>query len=200
MFWFRAMLGCLGLGGISGCASAPSQTQDLCKIFEEKRGWYKEAKKASKKWGIPLATNMAFVHQESRFRARAKPPRVIYLGFIPGPRKSDAYGYAQAKKDTWRWYKKSTGRIIASRKNFGDAIDFIAWYNHTSSKRNGISASNTYGLYMAYHEGHGGFARGTYKSKPWLHQVANKVSARAVRYQQQLARCEKKLNRRWFFF
>lgn len=184
----------------SGCATTqPSQTHNLCEIFEQKRGWYKAAKKASNKWGIPLATNMAFVHQESRFHARAKPPRVKYLGFIPGPRRSDAYGYAQAKKDTWRWYKQSTGQLIASRKNFGDAIDFVAWYNHTSRKKNGISPTNTFGLYLAYHEGHGGFARGTWKSKPWLQAVANKVAARAAQYQAQLKGCEKRLERGWFF-
>ena len=185
---------------VSGCATKPpKKTDNICEIFFEKGGWYKDARKAKNKWEIPIATNMAFMHQESRFVSRAKPPRTKILGFIPGPRKSSAYGYSQAKKETWSWYKKSSGNRGADRNDFDDAIDFIAWYNRTSVERVGVSAYDPYRLYLAYHEGHGGYKRGTYKKKPWLIKVAKKVSARANKYQKQLASCEKKLQSPWWW-
>ena len=93
---------------VSACSSSPPRhVGNICDIFNEKGGWYKDAKKATKRWGIPIATNMAFMHQESRFRSKARPPRRKILGFIPGPRLSSAYGYSQAKKETWAWYQKS---------------------------------------------------------------------------------------------
>jgi hypothetical protein len=144
---------------------------------------------------------MAFMHQESRFRSKAKPPRKKYLGFIPGPRKSSAYGYSQAKKETWAWYKRESGRRGADRDDFDDAIDFIAWYNHTSAKRVKISKTDPYALYLAYHEGHGGYARSSYKKKPWLRKVARKVADRSRRYQSQLNGCARRLNStRWWPF
>ncbi|MEC8016301.1 MAG: lytic transglycosylase, partial [Pseudomonadota bacterium] len=39
------------------------------------------------------------------------------------------------------------------------------------------------------HDGHTGFARGTYRSKPWLIRIAGQVQARANMYQTQLATC-----------
>jgi hypothetical protein len=141
---------------------------------------------------------MAIMHQESRFVAKAKPPRTKLLGFIPWLRPSSAYGYSQAKDSTWDWYQSASGNYGADRDDFDDAIDFIAWYNHTSVKRCGIRSDDTYHLYLAYHEGHGGFNRRSFKSKPWLKRVAQKVSARSSRYASQLAACEEELKKPWW--
>lgn len=185
---------CLPLFIVAGCAtSPPARVDNICSIFQEKRSWYKKAKKSEKRWGSPISTMMAIMHQESRFRAKAKPPRTKILWVIPGPRKSDAYGYPQAKDSTWAWYKKSSGNRGADRDKFGDAIDFIGWYNAQTRQRNGVALNDTYRLYLAYHEGHGGFNRGTYAKKRWLTDVANRVARRANRYQQQLQGCERRL-------
>lgn len=183
-----------------GCVSTPPKHQDnLCHIFDEKDGWYKDAKKASKRWGTPIATNMAIMHQESRFVATAKPPRKKFLWIFPGPRPSSAYGYPQAKDETWKWYKDKSGSWGADRNDFDDAIDFIAWFNHISVKNNKIARNDTYRLYLAYHEGHGGFSRGTFKSKGWLQGVAKKVDKRAKNYRAQLAKCEDRLDSSWWW-
>ncbi len=185
---------------LASCTTTPPKHLDnLCHIFDEKNGWYKHARKASKKWGTPIATNMAFMHQESRFVAKAKPPRKKILGFIPGPRKSSAYGYSQAKSETWKWYKKSSGHRGADRDDFDDAIDFVAWYNHITAKKLKIAPNDTYRLYLAYHEGHGGYKRGTYKKKSWLTGVARKVAQRANRYDAQLKKCESRLQASWWW-
>jgi len=82
----------------SGCVSSPPDDVDnVCEIFREKSGWYKDAKKSRARWDVPISVMMAIMHQESRFVATAKPPRKKIWGVIPGPRPSDAYGYSQAK-------------------------------------------------------------------------------------------------------
>ncbi len=189
---------------LTGCTTAPpSQVSDVCAIFREKKSWYPDALTAQQRWGSPVPVMMAILHQESRFRATAKPPRKKILGFIPGPRPSSAYGYSQAKKTTWREYEKSVGRYGADRDDFGDAIDFVAWYNAQSRTRSGIALHDTYRLYLAYHEGHGGFNRATHNKKPWLLSVAREVESQAARYQTQLRGCAGKLPRKkglfgWF--
>lgn len=186
---------------LAGCASRPPTNIDnVCRIFDDKKGWYEDAKTAQKSWGTPIPVLMAIVHQESGFRARAKPPRKRILGFIPGPRPSDSYGYSQALQSTWQAYKRSAGRYGADRDDFGDAMDFVGWYNHQSYRRNGIARDDAYRLYLAYHEGQGGYERGSYRSKPWLQAVARKVSDRALRYKAQLAGCQERLEERrgWF--
>lgn len=186
---------------VSACTTAPPRNpNNICDIFREKSGWYKDAKAAAKKWNSPIPVMMSIMHQESRFVANAKPPRKFWLGFIPAGRVSDAYGYPQAKDATWRWYKDKSGNWGADRDDFEDAIDFIGWYNNVSYRLNGISPSDTYSLYLAYHEGHGGFKRRTFSNKPWLQRVASKVTARSQTYQGQLAICEKDLDRGGWFF
>jgi len=180
--------------------SQPADTGNICSIFREKDDWYDDAADSRDEWGSPIPVMMAIMHQESRFKAKAKPPRKKIFGFIPGPRPSNAYGYSQALDSTWDGYKRSAGRYGADRDDFADAIDFIGWYNHQSYRRNGIAKNDTYRLYLAYHEGHGGFSRKTYRKKQWLVDVAHKVQRRANTYQSQLAGCEEELkDGGWFF-
>ena len=194
------VLACLYLAGC--VTSPPTKVDNICSIFDEKKGWYKEAKASQKKWGSPIPVMMAIMHQETRFRPKARPPRTKILWIFPGPRKSSAYGFPQAKTATRDWYKKSSGNRGADRDDFEDAIDFIGWYNTQSRRRNKIAAEDTYHLYLAYHEGHGGFERRTFKNKAWLKQVAKKVSAKSRTYRRQLAGCQERLESSgwWWFF
>nr|WP_183910238.1 transglycosylase SLT domain-containing protein [Simiduia aestuariiviva] len=184
-----------------GCTTSPPRNPDnLCDIFYEKDDWYDEAKSAEKRWRSPIPTLMAMMHQESRFVAKAKPPRTKILWVIPGPRASSAYGYSQAKDETWEWYQNNSGNGWASRDDFSDAVDFIGWYNYQSGRLANIKPNDTYHLYLAYHEGHGGFKRRTYRKKAWLMNVAKKVSRRANNYRAQLAGCEERLKSSWWPF
>ncbi|TXS95594.1 hypothetical protein FV139_06865 [Parahaliea maris] len=186
---------------LGGCAtSTPDNVDNICSIFREKDDWYEDAADARDEWGSPIPVMMAIMHQESKFVAKAKPPRKKIFGFIPGPRPSDSYGYSQALGSTWKSYKRDAGRYGADRDDFADAIDFIGWYNHQSWKRSGISRDDAYHLYLAYHEGHSGYNRGSYRSKGWLQGVAAKVNRRAASYSSQLASCEEDLqDDGWFF-
>ena len=124
--WCRALFVAI-VFGLAGCATAPpEQVDNVCDIFREKTGWYEDAKQSRARWGVPVSISMAFMHQESRFVATAKPPRKKLWGVIPGPRPSDSYGYSQAKQSTWEWYQRSTGNYGADRDDFGDAVDFMA--------------------------------------------------------------------------
>lgn len=184
---------------VTGCTSAPpTDREDICAIFHEKRGWYHDARKASNRWGAPIPVMMSFMYQESGFHARAKPPRRRILWIIPGPRPASAKGYSQATDETWSAYKKATGQWSADRNDFDDAIDFMGWYIDQSYRANRIAKSDAYNLYLAYHEGQGGFSRGTYRKKKWLKDTASKVSSRASTYTTQLQSCEKELRRPWF--
>ena len=171
-------------------------------MFEEKSGWYDDAKDSQEKWGSSIPTMMAILHQESRFVADAQPPRKIYLGFIPGGRLSSAYGYPQAKDETWKVYQRSTGEYGHDRDDFADAIYFVGWYNHQSNKRNKIPKWDTAKLYLAYHEGHGGYNKKSYEQKDWLISIAKKVENKSNTYKSQLSQCREQLdsNRIWTLF
>lgn len=184
-----------------GCAPRPPKNiNNACSIFDDKSEWYKNAKKSYKKWGIPIHVQLAIIHQESRFRYDARPPRGKLLFVIPWFRPTTSYGYAQVKNSTWDWYIKSTGNRGADRDDFGDAVDFIGWYGNVSARKLGISRTDAYNQYLAYHEGHGGFKRRTYLKKKWLIKVARKVEREAERYCMQLSSCEKNLDTGWWFW
>jgi len=181
-------------------ALTPKNGDNLCSTFREKEDWYDDAKNSFEKWGIPIDIQMAIMHQESHFVADAQPPRPWLLGFIPLPRESSAYGYAQAKDETWDDYQTKAGSWGADREEFSDAADFIGWYCNISHTRLGISKLDAKNLYLAYHEGHGGYQRKSYLQKQGLVQVADKVARRAKLFQNQLRECQGDLgNKGWFF-
>ncbi len=184
---------------ITACASSPpSSVANICEIFEDRRAWYRAARDSERRWGVPIAVNMAFIYQESGFRARARPERNRFLWIFPGFRPSSAFGYAQALDQTWEEYEDTSGNRRASRSDFSDAIDFVGWYNGNSTRISRISQNDARNLYYAYHEGNGGYQRGTYRDKRWLVDTAARVQDNANRFAVQLDRCERDLNKNWF--
>lgn len=185
---------------IGGCSSVPDNPANICDIFDEKRSWYKAAKKSEKRWGAPISLKLAILKAESGFVDDAKPKRKRFLGLIPLGRPSSAYGYAQAVDGTWRTYKRATGRSGADRDDFSDAVDFVGWYIDKSSREIGIQRDDAYSQYLAYHEGQGGFKRGTHKRKSRLKRVASKVASQTKVYDRQLNRCRDDLEGGFWFF
>lgn len=196
-----AFLAAILLVSLHACAGKPpAEPNNLCAIFEEKDSWYKHARAAEKRWGMPIPVGMSFIYKESSYQSDARPERDKLLWVIPWTRPSSAYGYAQATNEAWKDYRKATGRNFVGRDDMRDALDFIGWYNHRSHKRLGLDKSDAYSLYLAYYVGPTGYARGDWKKKPEVQGYARRVADRAYRYQAQLKRCEKKLKRSFFFF
>ena len=167
----------------------PSNLNDACSVVDNNPGWERHMQATQRKWGVPVSVQMAIIWQESKFVADARPPRKRVLGFIPWGRETSAYGYAQIIDGTWEDYKDANDRFIASRDNFGDATDFIGWYADRSTKLLGIRKSNVRDQYLAYHEGHAGYRRGSYRNKAWLVEVANNLVSRERMYATQLRSC-----------
>lgn len=167
----------------------PRNLDDACEIKAERPRWYKAMNRVESKWGVPVPVQMATIYQESRFRGDARTPLAFKLGVIPMGRNSSAYGYSQAIDSTWDWYRSDTGRKSARRDRFGDAVDFMGWYMDQSEQKLSIPKTDARNHYLAYHDGHNGYARGSYKRKAWLMNISSDVEARAVMYSQQLAGC-----------
>ncbi|MBN2689015.1 MAG: transglycosylase SLT domain-containing protein [Gammaproteobacteria bacterium] len=187
---------------VSGCAKAPPHSQDnICSIFRQYPEWYWDSQDVQKKWHIPISVLIAIMHQESHFHAGAKPPREHILWVIPWFRPTSAYGYSQATDESWKSYRRSTGDHGADRDDFADAANFIGWYAHQAQRKVGISPRDPYKLYLAYHEGLGGYARKTYLRKKWLIAISHKVSRRAWIYHRQLMGCMRSLPKKpWWRF
>lgn len=166
----------------AGCASGPpppKNQSDACAIFDQRPSWYRVTKRTEKTWGTPIAIQLAIIQAESSFRHDARPPGRV----------SSAYGYSQAIDGTWDWYREQTGHRRAKRTKFAHASDFVGWYTDVTHRTLGISKSDGYRQYLAYHEGHRGYQRGTYRNKDWLIRVARRVDAQAKTYASQLRAC-----------
>lgn len=181
---------------LTACSSTsrtrPSNPENICDIFRQNRDWYEAAVDVQQRWRVPLSVPMAMMYQESSFRYDAKPPMQHFL-FIPTGRASSAYGYAQAKDETWADYKDQTGNSWADRDDFADALDFMGWYIWKTHVINKIATSDAFNQYLNYHEGWGGFRRGTYQRKAWLMKVSTRVDQRARRYAIQYSQCQDSL-------
>ena len=185
---------------LQSCATKPPENPDnICLIFQEKRSWYKAAIRSEKRWKIPPYVLISFVHQESSFKSDARPEREKILGVIPWFRPSTAVGYSQALTKTWDDYKDETGNTRANRKNFSDSADFIGWYA-SKGYYQGFEKTDARSLYLAYHEGYGGFEKKSYRKKQWLIKVADRVQARSTKYQKQYWGCAKDLKKKKFIF
>ncbi|MCL6284623.1 lytic transglycosylase [Ruegeria sp. 2012CJ41-6] len=188
--YLSALMLALLLASCGGGSSTPPRNLDnACSIAKQRPEYMKAFRKTERKWGVPVHVQMATIYQESRYKSNARTPHKYALGVIPMGRQSSAFGYSQALDGTWDEYKRETRKRSAKRNRMRDASDFIGWYMNKSLSRNGIPLHDTRNQYLAYHEGHTGFARGSYNSKSWLLRVANKVDARGEMYRQQLAFC-----------
>jgi hypothetical protein len=173
----------------AGPSRAPRHLDDACRLAQENPKYFRAFRATERKWGVPIHVQMATIYQESKFISDARTPYRYALGVIPMGRQSSAYGYAQALDGTWDDYRASTGSRFAKRNRMNDATDFMGWYMNMSRDRNGIPLSDARNQYLAYHEGHTGYARGNHNSKSWLLRVAAQVDARSNMYQAQLATC-----------
>jgi len=191
---------CLLTSFLTACAPPPPPhaINNLCGVFQEYPDWYWATKKTQKKWGVPIGTQMAIIYQESGFQGDAKPPRKHLLWVIPWKRPTTAYGYSQALKKTWEHYEINNHRHWARRTDFSDASDFIGWYSHQLSRQTGIKVWDPYNLYLAYHEGGGGYLKKTYEKKPWLMHLAHKVKERSELYYKQLQYCANRIRTSWW--
>lgn len=165
----------------------PHNTQNICEIFQQYPAWYWDAKKTEAKYGVPVPVQMAIMYQESSFRATAEPPATREE---PSKPITSALGYCQALHGTWQCYKKASDTKVGSRDQFAAASDFIGWYAQMAERIAKINPTDAYNLYLAYHEGLGGYREHSYLKKPWLIQVAHRVEAYALTYAQQLKACE----------
>ena len=176
-------------GGGGGNFKAPRDLENACAITSERPAYLRAMRDTQRKWGVPIAVQMAAIHQESKFIGDARTPHQYALGIIPIGRQSSAFGYSQALDGTWEEYLKESGKRRARRDDIRDATDFMGWYMHGSTQRLGISKQDAASQYLAYHEGRSGYARASYRSKPWLMAVAGRVQQRAAMYQAQLISC-----------
>ncbi|MCI5039601.1 MAG: transglycosylase SLT domain-containing protein [Donghicola eburneus] len=189
---FRALMLLLLL---ASCGSsdyrAPRDLDNACAIVRERPHYLRAMQRTERKYGAPVPVLMAMIHQESKFIGNAKTPRSYALGVIPMGRISSAYGYSQALDGTWKEYQKETRNRRARRDDIDDATDFMGWYMTKTVQKNGIPMHDARNQYLAYHEGHAGFRRGSYRRKGWLVNVANRVASRAQTYQAQLIACRR---------
>ncbi|MCB2110174.1 MAG: lytic transglycosylase [Defluviimonas sp.] len=174
-----------------GTGSAPENLDNACAIVDQRPRYLAAMQETERKWGVPVPVQMATIYQESKFIGNARTPRRYAFGFIPTGRQSSAYGYSQALDGTWDDYVASTGRFAARRNKMDDAADFLGWYMDQTERKLGISKWDAEKQYLAYHEGHAGYARGSHNEKAWLMRVANEVAHRADMYQLQLISCGK---------
>ena len=172
-----------------GQTSAPRELDNACAILRERPQYLKAFRSVERKWGVPMHVQMATIHQESKFVADARTPFKYVLGVIPMGRQSSAFGYSQALDATWNEYRADQNRRTAKRDRIKDATDFMGWYMNETKRRNNVPLTDARNQYLAYHEGHTGFARGSYNRKAWLVGVAGKVDARSDMYREQIATC-----------
>lgn len=176
---------------LSTCGSTyspPSNLESACAIINERPTYIRAMRNTQDRWGVPVPVQMAVIYQESKFVGNAKTPHKRFLG-IPTGRVSSAKGYSQALDGTWDDYRRATGNRLARRTDINDATDFIGWYMNASRDSLGIPLTDARNQYLAYHEGRGGYRRGSHNSKDWLLRVASDVESRAIIYDMQLRQC-----------
>ena len=170
-------------------SSTPRNLDDACSIVNQRPTYLRAFKRTERRWDVPVHVQMATIYYESTFNRKARTPMRYAFGVIPRGRQSTAYGYSQALDGTWKEYKSETGRRFAQRDNINDASDFIGWYMNKTRHRTGVSLTDARNQYLAYHEGHAGFLRGSHHSKRWLVDKSAQVQERANMYQRQLRNC-----------
>ena len=95
------------------------------------------------------------------------------------------------KSEAIRFLEKLTGGPVTLGKFLEAVRQGEEMTQPGFAKKLGISKWDAGRQYLAYHEGHGGYARGSHNQKAWLLRVASEVGQRSEKYQMQLAACGK---------
>ncbi len=169
--------------------SAPRELDNACAILDQRPSYQRAFRETERRWGVPMAVQMAIIYQESKFVGNARTPHQYALGVIPMGRQSSAYGYSQALDGTWAEYVRAQGR--GRRDDIFDATDFMGWYMAQTTAELGIPLDDTENQYLAYHEGRTGYSRQSHLEKAWLLRVAADLEQRAAMYRQQLQSCRR---------
>lgn len=197
---------------ISGCSNKTTHVYDIrdtktikttniftknkdnaCHMLKENPDWLIAAHSSYKKWGTPISVQLSFVYHESKFVHNARPYKKDSRYPFGKKYLSTALGFSQALNGTWGDYLKETTIKNPSRTNFGHSVDFIGWYNSKSFKSLKIKPSDSYNLYLAYHEGRGGWKKGYHLKQNWLMNYAKSVSKKADIYSKQINGCNLRL-------
>lgn len=166
---------------------------DACKMFKENPDWLAASNRSYQKWGTPVSVQLSFVYHESSFVYNARPLKKR-KGYVFGKEyASSALGFSQALNGAWGDYLKERKPKNAKRTNYGDSVDFIGWYNSKSFKQLGLKATDSYSLYLAYHEGRGGFKKGYHLKQKWLMNYAKSVEKKSKVYSKQINECNLRL-------
>lgn len=160
------------------------EMSDICAIFQQHPEWYTAAKQAQDKWGIPVATQMAIINKESKFKIAKPQPQQAAAPF---------YGYSPAHAAAWQQYKNEI-RETTPRNEFDTTTDFLGWFSKKAQEL-GIQQSDTYTLYLVYQQGFDSYKSGNYRMKSAMDK-ARQVANQAQIYQQQLPNCEVSLKLR----
>lgn len=177
---------------LSGCSSIESKTTEspdnACQILRENKDWLYSLERSYKKWGTPISVQLAIIRHESSFRHNARP--INYNRRMWEPKyQSSALGYSQALDGTWGDYKKETKNHGAERTSFSDSSDFIGWYTRKIRSDLGLRKTDTYNIYLAYHQGINNYKKGSYKRKKDLQKYAKKVYNQSKMYSKQINMC-----------
>ncbi len=197
------LIGVMAATPLSSCATThqlPDEPGDACDMFRNQGGWWRAVRASERRWGAPPALQLAIIRQESGFQYRARPPRGRFLWIFPGAHITSAHGYSQALNQTWDEYKRARGDNGVDRTEFSDATDFVAWFASVSHRQLGIPWNDARGHYLAYHEGHGGYSRGSYQGNASLMASASRVQGYYDTYSAQLDRCQSQFNHWWWPF
>ena len=66
-----------------GYSTPPRNLDDACSIATERPQYVKAFRATERRWGVPVAVQMATIYHESRFRGDARTPYRYALGIIP---------------------------------------------------------------------------------------------------------------------
>lgn len=168
---------------------ATKNKEDACIIVKKNPDWLKAMYRTQLVYNIPISTQLAFVKHESNFKRKARPLNKNRKSIFDKKYASTAYGYAQALDGTWKEYQTTFNNKRLKRTNYGHSVDFIGWYNNRHIKA-GMNPNNISHLYLAYHEGLGGYRKKTYNKKPWLVNYSKAVEMSAQKYHRQLNLCK----------
>ena len=77
----------------------PAEIEDLCGLVAERSDWYPAAARAAERWRVDASILLAVIHQESRFRADARP----YWRMLGVPIAPASSGWSRARAWWPRW-------------------------------------------------------------------------------------------------
>ncbi len=166
-----------------------------CQIYRERSDWFTAAIEAERRWGLPVAHQLAFITEDWGLEDGNLPTK-----WRPDWTRPDrpTPGLPSGFYDqTWQQYVLQSGNASASPNAIEDVFGFMGWYFSSLAPYTGVSPYDPLAQHVLWRQGPDVFRAGNWQSNLWQRTQAERFASLTRLYMTDFENCDPPAKHGW---